>query len=440
MYIHIINFFAYFIESFIFYYFMKHLFIQKNTSGFHNVSVIVAGYLCCFLMSLIPLNLMNLISFLIINTLLIILLNETGIPTAVFHSFILTSIMSVCELVVINALHISDDFKTNSDISKVIMLCVISKLLYFFVITLLSNIFAKKEDMGVSAKPAIWLNVVPLTSVITIVCFTSIIYKTTLPDSLEYFIAVSSFLLLVMNIFIFWYYDESLKKEIMYSKLKFEYDQEKNYITYQKRLNEQYENNRLLIHDIKKHLSAINDLTSIGDISRIKSYIDILIDSSDLKENIRVSDHDFLNALILRYTTECQNQNISFFTNIRAKTIDFMSENDITSIFCNLIENAMEAAIHTDNSFIELTVRNNENNQNMLIISMKNTCYNNPFSIANTLVSKKSNGNDHGLGLRIIKNTLNKYHGDMNCRYDEDAHFFHITIYMYKTPVSDSLF
>lgn len=433
MYVNIINFFAYLIESFILLYYFKHLFTQRRTSTLYNISIIFLGYACCFLLSFIPISLVNPISFLLMNTLLILLLNEAHIYTAIFHSFILTCIMGGSEMIVMNTLHISSAFKTSSNISKVIMLCIVSKFIYFFIVILLSNIFSKKENTTFSSRPAIWLNIIPFTSVITLFCFTMIIYRTTLPVHLEYFMAVSAFGLLIMNLFIFWYYDAIIQKEAVYAKLKLEYEQEKCYVAYQNRLNKQYESNRLLIHDIKKHLAAINDLATIGDVVRIKSYVDYLIDSADLKENIQVSDNDFFNALILRYTDECQKHHINFYANIRSNTIDFMSENDITSIFCNLIENAMEAINGSANAYIELTVKNNDHNKNMLIIAIKNTCYDNPFSSANTLVSKKSDSNFHGLGLRIIKNTVQKYNGDVNCRYDEQTNFFHVTIYMYKT-------
>ena len=58
---------------------------------------------------------------------------------------------------------------------------------------------------------------------------------------------------------------------------------------------------------------------------------------------------------------------------------------------------------------------------NLLIIRIKNTCQIKPNFSADK-------GEGHGYGLKIIKNIVNKYHGDLFIDYHDDQVIFNIKI------------
>ena len=105
------------------------------------------------------------------------------------------------------------------------------------------------------------------------------------------------------------------------------------------------ENQRFFIHDMKNHLHSIELLNEQHDHKKVSAYIRQLMQSSDLKESSRLCDHDLLNSILCRYKHQCNNSHISFHTDIRSGTMNFMTDNDITSLFCNLLDNAMEACM-----------------------------------------------------------------------------------------------
>lgn len=45
-----------------------------------------------------------------------------------------------------------------------------------------------------------------------------------------------------------------------------------------------------------------------------------------------------------------------FHTDIRSDTVQNIYQHDLTSLFCNLLDNALESADNIPDSFIELTV------------------------------------------------------------------------------------
>ena len=61
-----------------------------------------------------------------------------------------------------------------------------------------------------------------------------------------------------------------------------------------------------------------------------------------------------LNSILCRYMQRCTDRHISFHADIRSGTTDFIADNDLTSLFCNLPDNAIAAAGIIPDSFIEI--------------------------------------------------------------------------------------
>ena len=66
---------------------------------------------------------------------------------------------------------------------------------------------------------------------------------------------------------------------------------------YYKMLIAQNENQRILIHDMKKHLQSIALLNEDNENEKIRAYIDQLMQSSDLLEFSKICDHKILNNI-----------------------------------------------------------------------------------------------------------------------------------------------
>ena len=77
--------------------------------------------------------------------------------------------------------------------------------------------------------------------------------------------------------------------------------QESDSAQYYEMLRLQNENQRILIHDIKKHLQSIDMLNDQKERDKIGTYIRQLVLSSDLKECSRLCDHEMLNSILCRY-------------------------------------------------------------------------------------------------------------------------------------------
>ena len=148
-------------------------------------------------------------------------------------------------------------------------------------------------------------------------------------------------------------------------------------------------------------------------------------ESSDLKETTKLCDHEMLNSILCRYQRHCNDKHIIFHTDIRSGTVQHIYPRDLTSLFCNLLENAVESAENIPDSFIELTVQKKENSP-FLIIILINSCQNTPvYNPEGLPISHKSDNGRHGFGIKSIKKVVKQYHGNLQMYYDNDSGTFH---------------
>ena len=199
---------------------------------------------------------------------------------------------------------------------------------------------------------------------------------------------------------------------------------------YYKLLLEEDEAKSILIHDIKKHLNSIALLNEQGEPGKIDTYIGNLISSSCLQTSVRICDNDMLNAILCRYVRSATEKGISMRTDIRSECLTFMSDDDLTTMFCNLLDNAMDAVLLAGEGYIELSIAPKENTP-FTILTMINTCRVNPFDAQGKLPTTKRDKLHHGYGMKSIARIAGKYGGDMKSYYDEESRTFH-TIIMIK--------
>ena len=121
-------------------------------------------------------------------------------------------------------------------------------------------------------------------------------------------------------------------------------------------------------------------------------------------------------------------KNITFITDIRSKTVSFISPDDCTSLFCNLLDNAYEAACKTDDGHITLKICSDTSDKLTIMVNVVNSCNGNPFDSHGKLKTSKKDTISHGYGLKSIERVVNKYNGFIDMYYDENDSTFHTLI------------
>ncbi|MFR7444236.1 MAG: ATP-binding protein [Sellimonas intestinalis] len=96
-----------------------------------------------------------------------------------------------------------------------------------------------------------------------------------------------------------------------------------------------------------------------------------------------------------------------------------MDKYDMTSLFCNLLDNAVEAATGYPNAFIEIYADFSKSH-NSLLLSVKNSCMQKPsINTKGRLKTQKFPNGIHGTGLKSVLRVVKKYEGNYEFSYDD---------------------
>lgn len=421
-------FFSFFIEAIILWQYTSILFIPKHSVKTRAL-FLCALYFLLFCFSLFHNAVLNAFLFLGANVFFFLINFLLPFSSALLHSSIVTGIMSVSELATMGIIikFFPDFLSTNT--MGMLLFCIFSKSGFFAIIHFVTHILKQKQNTheAHTSSPLI-LILIPISSVFVMLTFLTIAETSYFVPVVNIMVTISAVLLLLTNLLIFGITQYNQKKSLEFTEMRLLLQKESDSAEYYKMLLSQNENRSILIHDIKKHLQSIRLLNENGETEKIEAYIRQLMDASDLKETARICDNALLNAILSRYQRQCMEKNIEFLADIRKNSLQHVEQNDLTSLFCNLLDNAVEAAENIPESFIELSVQKKENSPFTLIVAI-NSCRSMPvYNHNGELVSQKTQNGRHGFGLKSIQKVVKQYQGDLKMYYDDNTATFHSII------------
>lgn len=430
---------SYLIEGIILYLYASGLFTQ-NTNFLKNIFSLSLLYFILFcIASCFQNRFLNIAAFFLANIIYFMTQYSTNWFFCVFHSVLITSLMAISEIIVyaIQKQFFPNSLEIVTTFCGTIIFTIFSKTLFFLAVLLIFRIGRRYPAIHPQDKhSALFLIFVPSASTFIMLVLLKIIDGYALSATLNNMIALAFVLLLLANLLVFAIYQYTESNNEKYTQLMLLLQKEENQAEYYEMLNTQNENQRILIHDIKKHLQSIDALNEKQEYDKIHNYIKQLSLSSDLQETSVICGHRLLNSILCRYKQECLQKQISFHADIRSGSLDFLADHDVTSLFCNLLDNAVEASYEISDAYIELSCSIREKTP-FTVITVVNSCKENPFlkngspdkiMSEQILPTRKKQKSSHGFGLKSIRKTVNYYNGDIQMYYDENNNSFHTII------------
>lgn len=342
---------------------------------------------------------------------------------AIFYSVLLVSLSTILEHIVIfvissfSKLYLTD---YQSETTLLVVEVIISKIIYFISVLILQKF--SQNDKTIAKVPAAFY-LFPIITLVSVLCFWYISLNQQLELQNQIVLGVVSVLLLFATLFIFFAFQTHAQKESKMLLLQQEQDKIKTDISYYDILEKQNTNLRSYAHDARNHLSAIKNLNTDPEVD---SYVSEMIRSLEEYSNVSHSGNRILDVIIDKYITECSINNISFSFDVKNNNLSRLEYHDTVSILGNLLDNAIEAALTSEEKAITFET-DYRNNYSVIIIS--NSCGTQPkFESDKTLVTSKENKKLHGFGLRSVKKAIKKYDGDISLEYDENSKTFIATI------------
>ncbi|MDI7815698.1 ATP-binding protein [Clostridioides difficile] len=212
------------------------------------------------------------------------------------------------------------------------------------------------------------------------------------------------------------------KKYLELLKLQEKTNLEHNY--YQNVKNN-YIKTKELYHDMKNHLICIKEMSKNNYDTT--NYIKNLEKKLDEYNTMFDTGNIALNIILKEKKELCIKKEIRFITGIDFTQCNFINEEDVCSIFANAIDNAIEACdkIKEGNKSISLQGRLINN---FFAIKISNTKSNAIIEKNNNFITSKKNKEFHGLGIKSIKNTLEKYAGTSTIEFTDTMFALNILI------------
>lgn len=331
-------------EAIISYIFISGKFAQKMS----NMGLFLCFSLSAalqFIINTVGVEYSNIVAFLACNLLLCIFCFNTNVFQAIFTSILLTSITLITKMTLLFLVMVTFniDIKGITENSMIFfLLSGSSQLFFFFIAYFVSKISVKENKENLKLNKTNMLFFLPMASIL-IICGMSYISLNYKLDEFTYVLfAVGALLLMYSNIVVFLVHEDVLKTQYENTALKLQKQKSEIDTEYYSILQNQYENSNILIHDIKRHLLSIKELSNEKDFESINKYIDSLYDDYQIKYLKKYSDNKLINAIINRYVSACKDKEIDFYCDIRDIDFSCISNNDITSLLDNILENALE--------------------------------------------------------------------------------------------------
>lgn len=380
----------------------------------------VLVFIATYGVSFISVPLLNLLTFVICYFLIALICYETKIKNCIFTTFILTAFMLVTEMIVVHTSSalLKIDYTLYQDNLLVLFVQIsLSKLLFFVLLLLISKMFKLKSKREKTYKYSFALSILPVSSAIILHSLSYLGVNSPINSQFNKVLAIGSMLLLFTNILVFYIYEMVQKTNFEITQLQLEKQKSEISTEYYGLLSKEYENSRIIIHDIKNHLRYIENKTNSGESKEVLNYIDSIREDFGLNERIRYSGNGLIDVIINRHTNCCKANGLKCEVEACCSKLEFMSDSDITALLDNLFDNAIEAAMQSENKKIVFSMY--VRSDTFVVISLINSCDKAPVSTDGKLISSKKNSDRHGYGTKSIRKVVKKYDGDFEWMYDE---------------------
>lgn len=179
---------------------------------------------------------------------------------------------------------------------------------------------------------------------------------------------------------------------------------------------------RSIYHDMKNHLLLLEHQGSNGEETRRMTET-LRAQISDY-ENYYHTGNDFLNVIIRDKARAARERDIDFLASISLKDSGFIDPLDMSTIFGNALDNAIEANMKLGPEERMITVKG-DRIRDMLSIVVENSMADNGGTTVDT---EKTDIFLHGFGLMNIERAVGKYDGYCTSRMQEGKYILKVII------------
>lgn len=304
---------------------------------------------------------------------------------------------------------------------SLLVLVVMTAVLLPFLLRLIDYAYRSAED-DLSPKADIYLSLFSLLLCLVLGYGLSALTR----DSLNNFFSFLMFITLHISIFVIYGIIFRVIR-LTYEKnaVQQEADQARYALSLQmeqyRRINESIESSRRMRHDLRYHMVALRGFLQNRDLEQAQKYVDGYLEHSKRQEWISLCSNDVVNMVVCHYRALATERNIEFTVHISVPEKIGISDEDVSVLTGNLLENAIEAAecAKEEYRYIYLNI---SCSGNMMVVVVDNGFNGNVNMNGSQYFSTKAQ--HRGIGMQSIQRIIEKYDGSFEFSHEDTVFHF----------------
>ena len=294
-------------------------------------------------------------------------------------------------------------------------------LLMLICTTIISHISYPPEakEIAFDRKQTILLLVIPAMSV-------NVLSVLMLGAPSKMFAILISGCMLIINISVFYLYNILIENYIhlrdsdIYKQQTYAYKNQLEVIM------ESQNQVRALRHDMKNHILALQALVQRKEVEETNKYLDSMKNFMTNPEEYVKTGNDTVDSL-LNYKIQKANEVLNVVeTKISIPEQLRLRSFDLNVLLGNLLDNAIDASMQTEEKKLNITIKLDKG---VLFLYICNSCQRIADGRSGFLETTKEDKTNHGIGLKNVRQIVEKYHGDLAFQYENN--FMETDVMMY---------
>jgi hypothetical protein len=265
-------------------------------------------------------------------------------------------------------------------------------------------------------KKYLFLLILPILNIITVdIILILPTYKIN-QNFIYYIIVLMAIISAILNIVLIYSFENAAKSDQLENDLMLMKQHVDMQYNYYRQLEVEYNNSQKIMHDVKNHIRVLERLYTTNHYAEGLEYAKKIYDIVEQLGMKFKCDNRILNIIINEKMKICELNNIAFNYSAENINLDFISEIDITTIFANILDNAIEACQRIENGDRQIEFHLYRFN-NMIIINLMNSVKVLPIKSGDEYISTKEG--HKAIGLSNVKSCINKYDGDLDMNLEQ---------------------
>ena len=236
------------------------------------------------------------------------------------------------------------------------------------------------------------------------------------------FLMIGMIFMILINLYLFYMMDAAAENEDLKYKLAlYEQQAQSNYDYYTR----QIESNKTVMkvmHDLRKHMRVMEGLKQYGNQQELQDYVNSFEDMISPLLMRKYCNNVILNTILTDKAGYCEKNSIHFEIDIQNVDIDFMKPIDITILFGNVLDNAIEACEKADEKQISLKIYP----FNQFVYIQLTNSFDKKIKYDKKGRPLSDKGKYHGIGLENVENVVRDYNGHIQFTAEEQIFFVEI--------------